>query len=137
MVTDNGSVLALDIGSARIGMALASQAARLATPAGALANDSLVIQQLRELCEREAVRHIVLGLPRGLSGQDTRQTAAVRAFGRKLVTHLALPISWQDEALTSAQAEAELTNRGKPYAKGDVDALAATYILEDYLRENL
>jgi len=35
------------------------------------------------------------------------------------------------------QAEAELKKRGKPYVKADIDALAATYILEDYIRENI
>jgi RNase H-fold protein (predicted Holliday junction resolvase) len=44
-------------------------------------------------------------------------------------------VVFQDEALTSRKAESELNKRGKPYAKGDVDALAATYILEDYLTQ--
>jgi RNase H-fold protein (predicted Holliday junction resolvase) len=39
----------------------------------------------------------------------------------------------QDEAVTSKRAEAELEARGKPYQRGDIDALAATYILEDFL----
>ncbi len=42
----------------------------------------------------------------------------------------------QDEAVTSKHAEAELESRGKPYERGDIDALAATYILQDWLAEN-
>ena len=109
----------------------------LASPAGALSHDPSTIQQLSQLCERERVKHIVVGLPRGLDGQDTRQTAEVRAFGVELARQLAMPISWQDEALTSRQAEEELNARGKPYAKSDIDALAAMYILEDYLHEKI
>jgi RNase H-fold protein (predicted Holliday junction resolvase) len=37
--------------------------------------------------------------------------------------------------VTSKQAEAELSSRGKPYSKADIDALAATYILDDFLHQ--
>jgi len=136
-VASGQTILALDVGSVRIGMALASTEAKLAHPAGTLPHDDAVIQNLREICERERVGHIVIGLPRGLSGQETTQTAAVRSFGSVVSTELAVPISWQDEAVTSKQAEVELQARGKPYDKQEIDALAATYILEDYLHENL
>lgn len=133
----NGSILALDVGAARIGLALASAAARFATPAGALANDALVMDNLHAFCMSNNVLRVVIGLPRGMAGQDTEQTAYVREFGKRVVQELDVPISWQDEAVTSVQAEAELRERNKPYSKGDIDALAATYILEDFLRENI
>ena len=133
MVTQSSSILAIDFGEARVGLALASEEARLAHPIGTLQNDSTLIKQLRDLCDREKVNHLVIGLPRSMNGQDTDQTNLTRAFGAKLAEELELPISWQDEAVTSAQAKAELEARGKSYAKEDIDALAATYILEDYL----
>jgi RNase H-fold protein (predicted Holliday junction resolvase) len=43
----------------------------------------------------------------------------------------------QDEAATSRQAESELQARGKPYSKEDIDALSATYILEDFISEQV
>ena len=46
-----------------------------------------------------------------------------------------LPVIAQDEAATSVKATEELESRGKPYDKGAIDALAATYILEDYLHD--
>ncbi len=76
---------------------------------------------------------IVIGLPRNMDGQDTSQTTAVRAFSNRLKDELGIPITWQDEAATSAKAIDELNARGKPFVKEDIDALAATYILEDYL----
>src|SRR5690242_17581975 len=130
---DNGKILALDVGAARIGLALASSIARLASPAGTLPYSDSVLDQLRDMCAREEVRRIVVGLPRGMSGQETEQTSSVQAFGAELAKALDLPISWQDESLTSVKAEEELKAKGKPYQKGDIDALAATYILEDYL----
>jgi len=50
---------------------------------------------------------------------------------------LEVAIETADEALTSVRAKEELQSRGKPYEKGDVDALAATLILDDYLKERV
>jgi putative transcription antitermination factor YqgF len=82
---------------------------------------------------------MVVGLPRGLDGQETSQTTYSRQFADELGQHLGqtVKIVLQDEAVTSAKAIAELDAAKKHYAKGDVDALAATYILEDYLREHV
>jgi putative Holliday junction resolvase len=71
-----------------------------------------------------------------MQGQVTQQTEAIEAFSEDIRQHINIPISYQDEAVTSRQAEAELQARGRPYKKGDIDALAATYILEDYLTEH-
>jgi putative holliday junction resolvase len=132
---DGGTILALDIGAARVGLAVASRTARIAQPLGALPNDKALTARLRELCDRERAGQLVIGLPRGLNGQETAQTAAARTIGINLADALTLPYHWQDEAVTSVQAEAELRARGKPYKKADIDALAAVYILEDYLNE--
>lgn len=131
------TILALDVGAARIGLALANTVAKLANPYGAIVNDGDVLERLRDVCRKESVGRIVIGLPRGMSGQTTQQTEVAQAFGGRVAQALQLPISWQDEAVTSVRAEAELRARDKPYTKGDIDALAATYILEDYLHENV
>lgn len=127
------TLLALDIGEARVGVALANTLARIAHPSGALPRTEHIFDDIAALCRREQVDTLVLGLPRGMQGQDTPQTAAARAFGEMLAVRISLPQVWQDEAVTSVRAEAELQQRKKPYTKGDIDALAATYILEDYL----
>jgi putative Holliday junction resolvase len=135
--SDTRALLALDIGEARIGMALASPIARIPHPAGALDRTDHSIEDILALCRREGVGRIVLGLPRGMQGQETRQTQAAQAFGEEVMRRSGLPCTWQDEAVTSVQAEAELKQRKKPYTKADIDALAATYILEDYLRASV
>lgn len=127
--------LALDVGSKRIGVAIASLSFKLPRPLYTLANDDDFIARLKRLIETEAIGVLVVGLPRGLDGQETGQTKYVREFVDQLKTQIELPINFQDEALSSARAEAELTARGKIYQKGDIDALAATFILEDYLLE--
>ncbi|HSX45632.1 MAG TPA: Holliday junction resolvase RuvX [Candidatus Saccharimonadia bacterium] len=126
------SILALDVGEARVGLALASISARLVQPFTTLQRED-VFDELEKIIKNEDVGEIVVGLPRGLDGQETAQTASARAFAKELEKRTDLPIHLQDEAVTSKKAEEELRARGKPYAKGDIDALAATYILEDYL----
>jgi putative Holliday junction resolvase len=135
-MTDNsGTVLALDVGTKRIGVARASFIARMASPLTTIQNDETVWEKLRDICTAEAVTQLVVGLPRGLDGQETQQTKYAEDFAHTLASNLALPIKLQDEAVTSRQAEAELAARGKQFEKGDIDALAAVYILDDYLNE--
>jgi putative holliday junction resolvase len=135
MQDPTSTIVALDIGQRRIGVAIASRASRLAKPFKTVINDDTVIQELQKVLREQHAEAMVVGLPRGLDGQRTAQTDAVEAFITGLRQHVTLPIYWQDEALTSKQAEAELNSRGKPYLKGDIDALAATYILEDFMQE--
>ena len=133
MQSPDSSILALDVGQARIGVALATSVARLASPLTTLPNNDDFLDSLRKLVAEHAVSVLVVGLPRGLDGQETGQTSYVREFAATLDT-LGLPVHLQDEALTSAHAEQELRNRGVAYTKEDVDSLSATYILEDYLQ---
>lgn len=136
MLTSSQSIVALDVGAKRIGVASANAVARIAHPLTTLEHDEQILDTLQQLLAREQAAMLVVGLPRGLNGQETAQTATIQRFGVKLEEHIDIPLHWQDEAVTSAQAEAELETRGKPYAKGDIDALAATYILEDFLNEH-
>ncbi len=136
-MADKGTILALDVGEVRIGVALASPAAKLAAPYATLTRHDGTSKELAAICSKERVTQLVVGLPRGMNGQSTQQTARVEEFGELISHDLSLPVAWQDEAVTSIRAANELVARGKPYVKGDIDALAATYILEDYLHENL
>lgn len=130
----NSHVLALDVGSKRVGVAIASTAARLPRPLTTLDAGANLLDRLQYIINDEAVEAIVVGLPRGLSGQSTAQTAAVETFTDQLRRRFdKLPIYFQDEALTSQQAETELRSRKTAYNKAEVDSLAAVYILEDWL----
>lgn len=117
-----------------MGMALASPIAKLASPYGVLENGTAIWNELAALIKRETVGIVVVGLPRSLQGEETNQTRIARQFAAEIKNKMAVDVVMQDEALTSRQAEAELRRRGKRFSKGDIDALAAVYILEDYLR---
>ena len=132
-LTEVNNIIALDVGERRIGVAIANSLARLPHPLLTIDRKTDYWQQLKTILRDEQVAKIIVGLPRSREGQETAQTAATRNFIAELGQHFDLPIELQDEALTSVKAETELGKKGKTYTKADVDALAATYILEDYL----
>jgi len=136
MPTAISTILALDVGDKRIGVAQANTIARLASPLMTLAHSDDIIEQLKQLIAEHGAEVLVVGLPRGMQGQTTQQTQATKAFVEALKAQLSIPIHVQDEAVTSEKAEAELKAHGTTYSKADIDALAATYILEDWLREH-
>ncbi len=132
-MTISGKALAIDYGSKRVGLAMTNLAARLPSPYKTIPNDEKLLCALLQTIKDEQITVIILGLPRGLKGQNTNQTEEVEKFNELLSKSTNLPIYLQDEALTSHKAELELNHRGRPYKKEDIDALAATYILEDWL----
>lgn len=132
----HNTVIALDVGERRVGVALAHLQSRLPAPLTTLQHDASIAETVQKLVDEHAAKSVVVGLPRGLDGQHTAQTRAIEAFKAELEQHLTVPVYWQDEAVTSRQAEDELKSRGKPYKKEDIDALSATYILEDFMREH-
>lgn len=127
------SVIGLDIGKARVGVARALWPDGIAVPLTVLDNDSALGPELKRLAEEEGSVIIVAGLPRSLNGGETAQTAYTLEVVEKLKRDLAQTIYLQDEAATSLKAEAELGARKKPYSKKDIDSLSAVYILEDFL----
>ncbi len=130
------SLLALDVGDRRIGVAVASLQARIASPLTTLQRGDSTFHDIQMLIDEHAALALVVGLPRGLDGQHTAQTVAVEEFKAELERVISIPVYWQDEALTSQKAEDELRDRRKPYRKDDIDALSATYILDDFMYDN-
>ncbi len=124
--------LALDVGEKRIGVATADSAVPIAVTYGVVIVDGTEHRQIADIIRSEFTDVIVIGYPRNQSGEPTHQTAYVEKFAGTLVD-LGLPVKFQDESLTSVKAEAILKEQKQPYEKGDIDALAATLILQDYL----
>ena len=118
-------LMALDVGTKRIGIAVADSAIKIAIPLITIDNDETqesAIKQIIQLISKEEIDILVVGLPR-----------------KEFVEHFKYAvdkISFQDESLTSIQAENRLKSYGKPYSKGDIDMNAASIILQDYLEEN-
>lgn len=125
-------LLALDIGERRIGVAKGDTGVRLAIPLTTLVVDGTEIDRIKQLIADERAEVLVIGYPRNQSGEPTAQTKYVETVASAL-EGLAPSLVFQDESLTSVIAEQRLQASGKPYSKGDIDAEAATLILQDYL----
>ena len=126
------NLLALDVGEKRIGMAMADTAVRIAVPFGWLEHTETILTDLAEVLLRHEIDVIVVGYPRNQSGEPTKQTAYVEEFVKTIAElDIDAEIVYQDESLTSVQAEARLGTRIKN--KGEIDAEAASIILQDYL----
>jgi putative Holliday junction resolvase len=128
----NNTIIALDVGTQRIGVAWADSKLKVPFPLVTIPNDDKVIRAIVTLYHDQFGGQVVVGLPRNQQGEETAQSKYSRDFAKRLEQEQ-LPIVFQDESLTSVMAEDELKRRGKPYNKGDIDNLAATFILRDYL----
>lgn len=122
-------MIGLDVGMKRTGIARASNIARIAEPMESVPTEEL-IDRLEELVKEKGIDAVVVGLPRNLRGEDTEQTRWVRDWAKSARAKIKASFYWQDEALTSRLAEAELKKSGKVH---DVDSLAAAMILQDFL----
>lgn len=139
-------VLGIDFGTRRIGLALSDASGILATPwtaisaaaaprgSAARVADFLKDRRARDEAVAE-IAEIVVGIPRRLSGEDTDQSAAARAFAGQLSAITGLRVHLQDERLTSREAESRLAVRERDWRarKARLDAAAAAIILQDYL----
>lgn len=129
------SLVCLDVGEKRIGVAVGDSSVRIAVPYETVAVDGNELEAIAEIIVREGTDIVVVGYPRNQAGEPTAQTELVKAFASKLAD-IAPEIAFQDESLTSVIAEQRLAGYNKPYSKADVDALAAAIILQDYIEAN-
>ena len=136
-------IIALDVGTKRIGLAFADTAVRIAIPRGMVPVDGNEMAEIAEQFRLEKADLIVSGLPRNNSGEATRQTEAVQAFIAALKDYFAtneqfMPeVFFQDESYTSVEAEERLHGASRQdRADGKVDSEAATLILQDFLERS-
>ena len=128
-----GRVLALDYGSARCGCALSDPTGTLATPIEAIERPATRrgMGRILGLVRQHAVDTVVVGLPVGLSGRDTAQTAEAREFAQRLRERLGgrVPVELEDERFTTRLAQ----QAGGGEATSSEDSRAAAILLEGWL----
>lgn len=131
--------LAIDLGDRRIGLAVSDAAGMIASPAGHVPRRAGKRPPLTALLARAAeleAEGFVVGLPLDQQGEDTPRAAEARRLAQELSTRTGLPAELVDERFTTSAAlraveEMEGSTRGR---KGDVDALAASVLLQHALR---
>lgn len=132
-----GRVLAIDMGSKRVGLAVSDELRLSVRTLPALPRTpwKRLLNSLAGLCEEFDVRMVVVGLPLRLDGVEGDAAQEVTRLARNLELTLKIPISLQDERLTSKAAEGSLREQGlhgRQISEG-VDSEAAAIILRDYL----
>ena len=140
-------VLGVDYGARRIGLALSDASGTLASPWRMIVRPAseaetlrMMVQEIdRLLAEDDGLGAVVVGWPRRLDGSATHQTAVVEAFARALGARVSVPVTLQDERLSSHEAETRLAVREKDWRrrKEKLDAAAAAVVLQDYLDTRL
>jgi putative Holliday junction resolvase len=121
--------LGIDYGSKRIGIALSDDSGTLAFPHSVIENNPNVVQQIVALCQKEAIDTIIIGESHDLSGKPNRIMKNLLAFADRLRTQANLPIVFEPEMFTSAEAERV---QGKHPL---LDASAAAIILNSFLQK--
>ena len=123
-----GEILGLDIGQKRIGVARMNTVAQLAEPMDVInVDENDPFSTILELQAAHNAQALVIGLPRGLDGQETQQTANVRDFARQLLKRTDVPLYFIDEAGTTEQAKNQ-------HKSANYDSYAACIMLDDFIR---
>lgn len=129
--------LALDIGDARIGVAVSDRTGTVASPVKVLPAAEVLglSRSFRAIVADHEPDVLVVGRPRTLAGEDGPQAERVMEAGRDLARALGLPVEFADERLSSAEARRILREQGLTERKmrGKVDMLAASLFLQAWL----
>jgi putative pre-16S rRNA nuclease len=131
-----GTRLAVDVGSARIGVARCDPAGVLASPLTTIARGRGDLRQIAELSAAHDAIEVIVGLPTGLSGRQGRAAAAAREFASVLAAALApVPVRLVDERFTTVMAHAALREGGRDSRRRRtvVDQAAAALLLQGAL----
>ncbi|NRQ50569.1 Holliday junction resolvase RuvX [Aeromicrobium stalagmiti] len=131
-----GRRLGVDVGDARIGVAVSDPDGILATPVETVPAGPAAIGRLAELVREHEVLECVVGLPMGLSGREGPAAIKVRAFCVDLLAAIEpVPIRLFDERMstTSAHGQLRASGRSTRTTRGIIDQAAATVILQTAL----
>lgn len=133
-----GRILAIDYGTARVGIALSDPTQQIASGLETIqrqGSDDVVIQRILQLIQQWDVQKIILGMPLRTDGKPGEKEMAVKAFSKTLQQACGLRPIFQNEAYTTVKAHELLSEVG--YKRKDrrpiIDQIAAEYILQDYL----
>lgn len=132
-------VIAFDIGNKRIGVALSDPFFSMALPQETYfrKNFEKDLEFLANLAKEKGATTIVCGLPLNFDGSKSQQTMLTESFVCELKKHTNIPIVFQDERFSTMEARRVLiqADMRREKRKNVIDSIAASYILEDYMRK--
>jgi len=131
-----GRLLALDMGTKRIGVAVCDELRKIAIPSDTIyrKGNKIDIPIILEMIRSKNIKGIIIGLPISFDEKETNSSIFVRRFVENLLKLTNVPIFLQDERLSSFEAEdLMLDSVGYNKTKIVVDKISASYILESFL----
>jgi putative holliday junction resolvase len=131
-----GRVLGLDLGDARIGVAISDDRRRIAVPLGTVRTGAPAdVKAIADLVHGHDVTLVVIGHPLHLSGEAGERAHHAERFAEALDAFLDVPVLLQDERLSSVEADRALREAGASgrERRRAVDRSAATVILQAWL----
>ena len=132
----NERILCLDVGDARIGVAVSDATRTIATPVEVIHRVGWGpdCRRIRALCDQYETEEVLSGLPLNMDGTEGFQARKVREFCAQ-VEKQGLRVRYQDERLTTVSAEEALMEdgMGRLERKQNVDKVAAAVILQEWL----
>jgi putative Holliday junction resolvase len=131
-------ILALDVGTKKIGIAVSDPLAITARPHSTVQRNKEGIEKIVDFVKQLEVKEILIGLPLHLDGTEGEQAKDVRAFAARLAPKVApVALKFWDERLTTVEAQERLSDRRGDWRKSkkEIDAFAAAMLLEAYLLE--
>ncbi len=135
-----GRFLAIDFGEKRVGLALSDPMKIIAKPFKTIfySNQNDLINKIALIIKDEKIEKIILGLPKGLKGNNTSQTNLVIEFYNLIKDKIDTPIVMEDERLSSVSAKKSLIlqNIKTGHNKTLIDETAAAIFLQLYLDKN-
>jgi putative Holliday junction resolvase len=139
VTADRGRFLAIDYGERRVGLAISDPTGTIASPAGVIVRRAGKRPPIAEIVRRAdalEARGFVMGLPLDGNGEETPRTTEVRAIAAELTKRTGFSVVLVDERYTTAKALRAIHEMGGSTKgrKGDVDALAATVLLQHALQ---
>ncbi|MCK5564942.1 MAG: Holliday junction resolvase RuvX [Planctomycetes bacterium] len=128
--------LAIDLGQKRTGLAICDAGETIASPLCLITDQPSLISRVKKIVVAEDAGAIVVGLPLNMDGSEGDPVKNVRNFAKDLAKEVDLPIHFQDERLTSFDAEQKLAGEfTRKKKKKRLDAIAAASILQAFLDE--
>ncbi len=131
--------LGIDLGQATIGLALADDVLRTATPLHTVRRSSEAgdLAELRRAVDEYEVQRVIVGLPLNMDGSEGPSARLARTWAARLETSLGVPVELRDERLSTFEAEQRHRERGLSSRdqRSIIDAEAAAVILQAWLDE--
>ncbi|OZS37781.1 Holliday junction resolvase RuvX [Enterococcus faecium] len=133
-------VMGLDVGSKTVGVAVSDPFGWTAQGVEIIrineGEEEFGFDRLKELVAQYEVDRFVVGLPKNMNNSIGPRAEASMSYGEKIKELFSLPVDYQDERLTTVQAErmlVEQANTSRAKRKKVIDKLAAVMILQNYL----